>query len=682
MASGGVTSKSNEKRNRLSKELSPYLLQHASNPVDWYPWGQEAFDKSKVENKLIFLSVGYSTCHWCHVMERESFENEEIGRILNENFVSIKVDREERPDVDRVYMTFIQATVGGGGWPMSVWLTPELKPLFGGTYFPPDDRYYGRPGFKTVLTSLAEQWKTKGPVLKEQSSVILRTLQEGTSASEAQGQSLPDLKDCTEKLYYQLERSFDQEDGGFSKEPKFPQPVNFNFLFRLYAKYKDSFSDMANSSLEMATFTLNKMAKGGIFDHISKITKQDNFAEVVRDIAEYTMRDLLNPCGGFYSAEDADSLPTAESPEKKEGAFCVWTYQQIQDILKEKVKDNLSLAQIFCYHFNIKEKGNVDPMQDPHDELLNQNVLIVKDSVEETAQKFSLNPVEVKDVLEKCRTLLYKERQNRPRPHLDDKIVAAWNGLMISGLSKAGQALGESLFVDQAVKTASFLQSHMSSPIEGFVDDYAYVIRGLLDLYEVCQDEQWVQWAEELQERQNGLFWDSEGGAYFSNSGRDASIVLRLKDDQDGAEPCPNSVSVSNLVRLGALLNNQDYTEKAVTILKVFYERLTKIPIAIPEMVCGLILLQDTPKQIVLVGDPNSDDLTALKNCVAKHYLPNKITITCDGTSDKFMKAKLEFLNSLTKKDGKATAYVCENYTCDLPVTSVADLERVLKVNP
>lgn len=738
MASGGVTSKSNEKRNRLSKELSPYLLQHASNPVDWYPWGQEAFDKSKVENKLIFLSVGYSTCHWCHVMERESFENEEIGRILNENFVSIKVDREERPDVDRVYMTFIQATVGGGGWPMSVWLTPELKPLFGGTYFPPDDRYYGRPGFKTVLTSLAEQWKTKGPVLKEQSSVILRTLQEGTSASEAQGQSLPDLKDCTEKLYYQLERSFDQEDGGFSKEPKFPQPVNFNFLFRLYAKYKDSFSDMANSSLEMATFTLNKMAKGGIFDHISKgfhrystdavwhvphfekmlydqgqllfsyaeayqITKQDNFAEVVRDIAEYTMRDLLNPCGGFYSAEDADSLPTAESPEKKEGAFCVWTYQQIQDILKEKVKDNLSLAQIFCYHFNIKEKGNVNPMQDPHDELLNQNVLIVKDSVEETAQKFSLNPVEVKDVLEKCRTLLYKERQNRPRPHLDDKIVAAWNGLMISGLSKAGQALGESLFVDQAVKTASFLQSHMydktsstlyrtsyvekdsistgSSPIEGFVDDYAYVIRGLLDLYEVCQDEQWVQWAEELQERQNGLFWDSEGGAYFSNSGRDASIVLRLKDDQDGAEPCPNSVSVSNLVRLGALLNNQDYAEKAATILKVFYERLTKIPIAIPEMVCGLILLQDTPKQIVLVGDPNSDDLTALKNCVAKHYLPNKITITCDGTSDKFMKAKLEFLNSLTKKDGKATAYVCENYTCDLPVTSVADLERVLKVN-
>ncbi|XP_062592799.1 spermatogenesis-associated protein 20-like isoform X2 [Saccostrea cucullata] len=739
MASGGETSNnlSNKRQNRLVNELSPYLLQHASNPVDWYPWGQEAFDKAKAENKLIFLSVGYSTCHWCHVMERESFENEEIGRILNENFVSIKVDREERPDVDRVYMTFIQATSGGGGWPMSVWLTPELKPLFGGTYFPPDDRYYGRPGFKSVLNTIADQWKTRRGVIEEQSSVILRTLQEGTSASEAPGQSLPNLKACTENLYYQLERSFDQENGGFSKEPKFPQPVNFNFLFRMYAKCKDTYSDMAKSSLEMATFTLSKMAKGGIFDHISKgfhrystdamwhvphfekmlydqgqllftyaeayqITREDEFFQVVRDIAEYTMRDLLHPTGGFYSAEDADSLPTADSTKKKEGAFCVWTYDQIQEILSEKFKDNLTLAQVFCHHFNVKEKGNVNPMQDPHDELKNQNVLIVQGSLEDTAQKFALSPPEVKDILEKCRALLYAERLKRPKPHLDDKIVAAWNGLMISGLSKAGQALKESAFVDQALKTATFLKNNMynkesnilyrtsyveegkittgSSPIEGFVDDYSFVIRGLLDLFEVCHDDTWVEWAGQLQEQQNALFWDSQGGAYYSNSGKDVSIVLKLKDDQDGAEPCPNSVAVSNLARLGTLLNKPEYHKKAATILKVFYERLTKIPIALPEMVCGLILVQDTPKQIVLVGDPDSDDLNALMNCVDKHYLPNKVTIICDGKSDQFLLGKLEFLKTLTKKDNKATAYVCENYSCELPVTSVPDLERILKV--
>ncbi|XP_033734441.1 spermatogenesis-associated protein 20-like [Pecten maximus] len=720
-------------RNRLSKEKSPYLLQHASNPVDWYPWGQEAFDKAVAEDKMIFLSVGYSTCHWCHVMEHESFENEEIGKILNENYVAIKVDREERPDVDRVYMTFIQATSGGGGWPMSVWMTPDRHPVIGGTYFPPDDRYYGRPGFKSVLLHIAQLWKNKRQEVLEQGNSILEALSRGKIRTEdGEGISLPGVQ-AIHTCFSMLDKSYDGEFGGFGKEaPKFPQPVNLNFMLRYYAN--NSSSEEGQRALEQSLFTLTCMAKGGIYDHISQgfhrystdkfwhvphfekmlydqgqlltcyseayqITKDEQYAKVVRNIIEYVTRDLQNPAGGFYSAEDADSLPTQEATAKKEGAFCVWTQSQVDSLLGEEVKGHpgVTLANVFSHHFGVKPEGNVDPFQDPHDELTNQNVLIVRGSVTDTAEKFELTQDLTIATLNKGCNLLYAARQTRPRPHLDNKMVAAWNGMMISGLAKASQALGEERYTQQAEGAAEFLQQYMyrsgvllrtsysgqdkevqAGPvdIEGFTDDYALVIKALLDLYETNFDTRWLEWAVELQEKQNSLFWDSEDGAYYNSC--QADIVLRLKDDQDGAEPCSNSIAASNLLRLSNILQRTDYNDMAVKIFKVFHQRLTKIPIALPEMTAGLFWTSSTTKQIVLVGEPSSADMAALIGCVNSHFLPNKVILMVPTRGDSFLSRECQFVHSLPQIDGKATAYVCENYTCSLPVTNVDSLHAIL----
>ncbi|XP_063446379.1 spermatogenesis-associated protein 20-like isoform X1 [Mytilus trossulus] len=729
-----ASSDSGKFRNRLANEKSPYLLQHASNPVNWYPWGKEAFTKAQEENKPIFLSVGYSTCHWCHVMERESFENEEVGKILNDDFVCIKVDREERPDVDKVYMTFVQATHGSGGWPMSVWLTPDLKPIVGGTYFPPDDRYYGRPGFKSILKKIAQQWVEKRELIDHQGTAILDALMNGTLLAGSADLGCPG-RESVSKCYQMLQKSYDEELGGFGKAPKFPQPVNFNFLFHLYATEPNS--EVGKTALEMSLQTLRFMARGGINDHVSKgfhrystdtlwhvphfekmlydqgqllvayatayqITKDETFADVARDIVEYVTRDLQSPEGGFYSAEDADSYPVDDTSEKKEGAFCVWTYEEIQSLLKEPVEDkpDIKMADIFCFHYDIKEDGNVDPMQDPHDELKNQNVLIVKGSVGQTAEKFPIGVDKTKQILEQCRQILYEVRLKRPKPHLDTKILSAWNGLVISGLAKAGSVLPNKDFVAKAENAASFIQKYLykaddnvllrscytegkdvvqgQTVIQGFVDDYTFMIRGLLDLYEASFNDKWLSWAESLQQKQYELFWDTEDGGYFNSVGNDSSLVLRLKEDQDGAEPCSNSVAVSNLLRLSNFIDKPEYIEKANKILTVFNERLMKIPLAVPEMVSGLLFSLSTTKQIILVGDPGSEDLTALIDCVNSHFIPNKVLIKSDGQNDSFLKSKLDILQTLTKKDGKATAYVCENYTCSLPVTSTEQLLKLI----
>ncbi|XP_076075514.1 spermatogenesis-associated protein 20-like isoform X2 [Mytilus galloprovincialis] len=675
-----ASSDSGKFRNRLANEKSPYLLQHASNPVNWYPWGKEAFTKAQEENKPIFLSVGYSTCHWCHVMERESFENEEVGKILNDDFVCIKVDREERPDVDKVYMTFVQATHGSGGWPMSVWLTPDLKPIVGGTYFPPDDRYYGRPGFKSILKKIAQQWEEKRELIDHQGTAILDALMNGTLLAGQADLGCPG-RESVSKCYDMLHTSYDEELGGFGKAPKFPQPVNFNFLFHLYAT--EPTSDVGKTALEMSLQTLRFMARGGINDHVSKgfhrystdkmwhvphfekmlydqgqllvayatayqITKDEMFADVTRDIVEYVTRDLQSAEGGFYSAEDADSYPIDGASEKKEGAFCVWTYEEIQSLLTEPVEDkpDTKMADIFCFHYDIKEDGNVDPMQDPHDELKNQNVLIVKGSVGQTADKFTIGVDKTKQILEQCRQILYENRLKRPKPHLDTKILSAWNGLVISGLAKAGSVLPNKDFVAKAENAASFIQKYLykvddnvllrscytegkdvvqgQTVIEGFVDDYTFMIRGLLDLYEASFDDKWISWAESLQQKQDELFWDTEDGGYFNSVGNDSSLVLRLKEDQDGAEPCSNSVAVSNLLRLSNFIDKPEYGEKANKILTVFNERLMKIPLAVPQMVSGLLFSLSTTKQIILVGDPGSEDLTALIDCLNSQFIPNK----------------------------------------------------------
>src|SRR4051812_42991522 len=472
--------------NRLAREKSPYLLQHAHNPVDWYPWGEEAFAKARRENKPIFLSVGYSTCHWCHVMAHESFENEEVAAIMNREFVNIKVDREERPDVDRVYMTFVQATTGSGGWPMSVWLTPDLKPFVGGTYFPPDERY-GQPAFKKVLERIATAWKEDHDKIVEQGSKIVEALRESQSAAPGEGRIDDSVLNAA---YRQIDRSYDPKEGGFGNAPKFPRPVTLNFLTRFYAR--DPNSDFGKHGLEMALFTLRKMAAGGMHDHIGggfhrysvdrywhvphfekmlydqaqlavayldayQITKDKQYEAVARNILDYVARDMTSHEGGFFSAEDADSPVfgnDAASHKTAEGAFYVWTKKEIDDALGDS-------ADVFDFHYGVQGHGNAPKGSDPHDEFRGKNILIERHTIAETAAHFNKNEEEIGTLLTGSREKLFRIRVQRPRPHLDDKIIAAWNGLMIAAFARAAQVLDDQRYLEVAIRAANFVRAKL-----------------------------------------------------------------------------------------------------------------------------------------------------------------------------------------------------------------------------
>ncbi|EDO35488.1 predicted protein [Nematostella vectensis] len=721
--------------NRLVNEKSPYLLQHKNNPVDWYPWGDEAFQKAKKEQKPIFLSVGYSTCHWCHVMERESFEDENIAKILNENFIPVKVDREERPDVDRVYMTYIQAMVGGGGWPMSLWLTPDLKPFVAGTYFPPNDMA-GRPGFGTVLGHIIKQWDTNKPKFTQQSTIVMNAILEHASEIGLDAKDMPN-KEVIEKLYQGMSKSFDEELGGFGGAPKFPQPATFNFLFK-YHLLKNG-TEEGERALHICLKTLECMGKGGIHDHVGQgfhrystdrfwhvphfekmlydqaqiaaayamgyqMTKDEKFAETCRDILLYVMRDLSHKLGGFYSAEDADSLPSPNATKKTEGAFYVWEEQELKDLLSDSLPTkgggSILLSELFNKHYGVQAEGNVKPHQDPHKELVKKNVLIVRGSLQDTIKDLDVEEDEAKEQLAKAREILFEERKKRPAPHLDDKMITSWNGLMISGFARSGQVLGEEVYILRAIKAAEFVRTHLydkssgellrscyrgdkdsiaqiATPIKGYGCDYVYLINGLLDLYEASFDEQWLKWAEELQDKADELFLDKEKGGYFEVTEADKSILVRLKDEQDGAEPSANSLAVMNLMRLGNFVDCQRYRDQAQRIFMVYESRLRQIPLALPELVSNFITHNLGMKQIIIAGDRDADDTKLLMRCVHSHYIPNKVLLLCDG-KDGFLSTKLSVFKTLQRVDGKATAYVCQNYTCQLPVTSEEELTKLL----
>ncbi|XP_068243104.1 spermatogenesis-associated protein 20 isoform X3 [Palaemon carinicauda] len=730
----GSSSSGGDKKNLLATEKSPYLLQHATNPVHWYPWGKEAFSDAHKENKLIFLSVGYSTCHWCHVMERESFENPEIAKIMNANFINIKVDREERPDVDKVYMTFVTASSGRGGWPMSVFLTPDLVPVTGGTYFPPENRY-GRIGFKSLLESIASKWREDQDKFKESGKFIMEVLDRTARLSAPDTSDIPG-EEAIAKCFAQLAQAFEPRYGGFSGAPKFPQPSNFNFLFTNYALHPSS--DDAKRGLEMTLYTLRKMDQGGIHDHVSQgfarystdemwhvphfekmlydqaqltisfldayiITGEPRFAEVVRDILTYVSRDLSHPSGGFYSAEDADSLPTSESLEKKEGAFCAWTYEEIEELMSTPVKEGseTTLAEVFCHHYCVVDGGNVDPYKDPHDELKNQNILMEHGSLEETAEEFNLTKEECDLALAKGRKILYDERQKRPRPHLDDKMLTAWNGMMLGAMAKAGSILGDEQYVQRALEAAEFVKTHLykdgkllraayaapesgvslGSCISGFVDDYAWIVRSFLYLYEATLDTTWLELAEELQDKQNELFWDPEGTGYYMTEKGDESILLRIKEDQDGAEPSANSVSSVNLVRLSPLLERPDYREKAEAIFRLFSGRLNKIPIALPEMTTALLLHSNPPVQIILAGKIGTESLKNMLKTLHGLQIPNRVLLLADDNTGSFMYARHKSLNNYHPKSNETLAYVCHDFKCSLPVSKPDLLKETLKTH-
>jgi uncharacterized protein YyaL (SSP411 family) len=704
--------------NRLANEKSPYLLQHAHNPVDWFPWGEAAWEKARAEDKPIFLSIGYSTCHWCHVMAHESFENEETAALLNEHFVPVKVDREERPDVDRMYMTFVQATTGSGGWPMSVWLTPDLKPFVGGTYYPPTDRY-GRPGFSTVLRHLADAWKNDRQRILAHGEKIVSALTEYVTAGSAPA-GLPD-RSAIENAFTQIAQSFDPNLGGFSGAPKFPRPALLNLLFRCHEGAIDG-RGPHEQALHMAQWTLRKMAAGGMHDHLGggfhrysvdaewhiphfekmlydqaqlaiayleafEITGDPFFEQVARDIFSYVLRDLRDPAGGFYSAEDADSLLEHGRPEHGEGAFYVWRHEEISEALGSEA------AAIFNRCYGVEPEGNATPAGDPHGELRGTNTLIRRHDTPALAKFFGKKESEIDASLAQSRALLLERRAKRPRPHLDDKIITSWNGLMISAFARAAQILNDPTYYDAASAAAQFIRDHLWRPdsnvlirsyrqgpsaVEGFADDYAFLIQGLIDLYETRGDFSHLDWAMELQTAMDARFFDSNAGGYFGSTDRDRSILIRMKEDHDGAEPAPSSIAALNLIRLADITGQQAFRERAEHTIRAFHLQLTRMPTALPQMLVALDFLSADRAQIIVAArEPAGPAAAPLLREIHRPFLPHRVVIFADGaTGQQRLAPTLPFLPT-PPPDG-AEVFICKNYTCQLPTRDPATIRALL----
>lgn len=697
--------------NRLAQEQSPYLLQHSHNPVDWFPWGPEAFAKARSEDKPIFLSVGYSTCHWCHVMERESFESDAIAEILNRSFVSIKVDREERPDVDRVYMTFVQATTGGGGWPMSVFLTPDLKPFVGGTYFPPEDRY-GRPGFRTVLEYIIEQWKDQRARIDTSSEQVMEQLEKYARVGSS---FLPDEKTIT-GCFSAFRRGFDQRLGGFGGAPKFPRPSVLNFLLRYHKLHGEE------EALEMVEKTLEEMAKGGMNDQLGggfhrysvderwfvphfekmlydqaqlataylecyQVTGREDFAEEARRIFRYVQRDMTDETGAFYSAEDADSVIDPANPkEKGEGAFYVYSYEtELVPLLGDET------AGLFAYRYGVSPQGNVH--EDPHAEFTGRNILFRAHTVEETAAKFAKPVAEVREALNAAEAAVLALRNRRVRPHLDDKVLASWNGLMISAFALGARVLNDETLLAAAQSAMGAIITNLYLPgerkllrrmrggeaaIDGFLDDYACVAQALLDLYEADFNAPHLVMAMHLTERMRELFEDTKAGAFFSAPEGDESLILRMKEDYDGAEPSGNSIAALTLLRLAAITGRDDFRLCAERTLKSFGQKLSDQPSALPQLMVAWLFLRATPKQVVIAGEAADDATTALLKTAQRFFSPNRILLWKNSQSRETLDSIAPGTRPMEALNGAAAAFVCENFVCQLPVTTAEQLRPLL----
>ena len=619
------------------QEKSPYLQQHAHNPVDWYPWGEEAFEKARREDKPIFLSIGYSTCHWCHVMERESFENEAIAELVNRWFVPIKVDREERPDIDRIYMNYVQATTGGGGWPMSVWLTPDLKPFVGGTYFPPEDRY-GRAGFPLILERVAQAWQNDRQKIVETSASLMEQLRSQAN-SAASGSDRVDASGA-DSAFQQLRRSFDSKLGGFSSAPKFPRPSVHNFLLRFWKRTGNS------EARDMVVETLLAMERGGMHDQLGggfhrysvdeywfvphfekmlydqaqlvisyleafQITGEATLARAARRTLDYVMRDMTAPNGGFYSAEDADSAVDAARPtDKSEGAFYIWSMQEVTSLL------GADHARWLGFRYGMEPDGNVS--NDPHHEFTGRNILFQAHSVEETAHHFDRPVEEVAAALDAAEHALFEARAKRPRPHLDDKILTSWNGLMISAFAKGGAILNEPKYVEAAQGAADFVLATLrredgtllrrfrdgDAAIDGMLDDYTFFVQGLLDLYEANFKFRYLADAIALTHKQIQLLEDEAGG-FFASAHEDATRLMRFKDDYDGAEPSGNSIALGNLLRLHRITGIREFETSARKLIGTFHSRLAAGPFGMPQMLAACEFDLAPQREIIIAGTPS-----------------------------------------------------------------------------
>ena len=708
LQSSTLTGGSMDKTNRLIHEQSPYLLQHAHNPVDWYPWGEEAFALAKKEDKPIFLSIGYSTCHWCHVMAHESFENPEIAAILNKWFVCIKVDREERPDIDQMYMAATQALNGSGGWPMSVFLFPDGRPFWAATYIPPESMY-GRPGFPEILDAVHTAWTTRRDELADSAAKLINALEGGhrKPASTVQDK-------VAERAYSSLETSFDSRYGGFGGAPKFPRPVIFTFLF---SYWQETGNDQAR---DMALATLKEMARGGMYDQLGggfhrysvdgqwrvphfekmlydqaqlvdlyldafQITGDEQYAGVARHVLNYVLRDMRDQAGGFYSAEDADSDDPYTLGEHGEGAYYLWTEK---DIVKTV---GAADANIFNFCYGVKFDGNA--LSDPQQEFTGRNILYLQRTPQEAAEHFKQEPAAVEAALERVRQLLFAKRQQRKRPHLDDKVLTAWNGLMIGALARGGAILDDPELTDAAGKAASFIQKNLfdsetkklqrryrqgESGLSGQLDDYAFLVAGLIDLYQVVQEPQWLQWAIDLTTSQIDLFWDEKEGGFF-DSLQDPTVVVRMKGDYDGAEPAANSIAAENLVRLGRLTDNKKWLELAELTINSFSPQINTYPQALVRMLSVRRELLEKPRQVVIAGRRGADDTNTMMAAVSGSYDPGRMVLLADGDENQqFLGGFLPFIRTVAMQDNHATGHVCRDFTCQLPVTSPEDLRREL----
>ncbi len=703
-------------KNLLSREKSPYLLQHADNPVHWMPWGEAAFAKARNEGKPIFLSIGYSTCHWCHVMAHESFEDTTTAQILNDGFVCIKVDREERPDVDRLYMSYIQATTGSGGWPMSVWLTPELHPFFGGTYFPPADRF-NRPGFPSLLKRIAEAWKSDRSRIVENAAQTLGALAEAARPSVSSDAISGAV---FEKGFQTLVQQYDEEHGGFGRAPKFPRPASLFFLLQ-YASVAGVGSGDGKIAAGMALQTLRSMALGGMHDQLGggfhrysvdrfwhvphyekmlydqaqlacayieahQLTGDALCAQAAQSTLDYVAREMRDSSGGFHSAEDADSLFEHGKPGHGEGAFYVWTSAAIDALLG---KDSAFFKQVY----GVEEAGNSPEGSDPHGELKGRNTLLRRLTPAEAAVRSGLGEADSEALLTRCREVLLAARANRPRPHRDDKILTAWNGLMISAFARGYAVFGQEHYLKAAQEAAGFVRSalwkegslrrsyrHGTGEVGGFAEDYAFLIQGLLDLFEADFSPEWLSWALELQGAQDRLFWDENAGGYFCSASGDPSVLLRLKEDHDSAEPAASSVAARNLLRLSELTGREDLRERARRTVHAFGAVLERAPSSMPQMLHSAQSLQTPWRQVVIAGDAASAETRALLGQVRRLHLPNTILLHADSVnSAASLGPRFEAASRMRAINGRATAYVCRDFTCQEPVFEPAALEVLLK---
>ncbi len=674
--------------NRLVNEKSPYLLQHAHNPVDWYPWGEEAFKAAKEADKPILLSVGYSTCHWCHVMERESFENEEIAKQMNENFICVKLDREERPDVDKIYMTFVQAMTQHGGWPLNVFLTPDLKPFFGGTYFPPEPKPGRGPSWPQVMEHMTKLWKERKKELLENADQIAKQLAEMNK--KAPGGDADFNEGVLKSALETFKKEYDPKYGGWGRAPKFPRPSQPRYMLRAAQRFGDK------EAIEQVLYTCDKMAAGGMYDqigggfarysvdekwlvpHFEKmlydnaqllqlyldayvISGEKKHADVARDILRYILRDMTHPDGGFYSAEDADS-------EGKEGKFYCWTKAELEKLL---TKDEFETV---LRRFGLTEHGNFHDHSDP-EALPNQNVLSIVDPALDDEER---------KLLDSAVDKMFKEREKRVRPGLDDKVLTSRNGLMLGAVARAYAVLGDKAYRTAAEKNLAFLKSKMWDEKKKrlyhrwrdgehdnaeLLDDHAYLLGGIIELYEATLKPEYLEFAIAIADRMLEAFYDKEAGGFYQSSGS-KDLIMRVKEDYDGAEPSGNSVAALALLKLAKITDNEKYAKVAEKTLALFADRLKRIPQATPHMLMALEFSLQEPRRAVIAGDPNSEEAKNLLRAIHSVFQHGKVVLGTKGPVE-------EFAKKLPEKDGPVV-YLCKGSHCELPTSDVAKVKGMM----